>query len=118
MDKLLDTLWRKNFARAYRIAIDQSFLQDYPSKLNSKEYCSFKVFPNPFDQEITLTVNDNRIFVVSLEIINQTGQVILSKTDQKIAQGAYIINTSKLPEGLYFLRIQTPDKNLCLPIIK
>ncbi len=118
LDKLLDIQWRKNFARAYRIAIDQSFLQDYPSKLNGKEYSSFKVFPNPFDQEITLSVNDNRIFVVSLEIIDQTGRVVLTKTDQKIAQGTYIINTSKLPVGLYFLRVRTPDKNLCLPIIK
>lgn len=116
--KLLDEQWRKNFARAYRIAIAQSFLQDYPSKLNSEKYSSFKVFPNPFDQEITLSVNDRQIFITSLEILNQLGQVILKETSIKTGQNTYIVNTCGLSDGIYFLRVQTPDKNICIPIIK
>jgi N-acetylmuramoyl-L-alanine amidase len=119
LDKLLDTQWRKNFAKAYRIAIDQSFVQDYPSKLNREEYNSFKVFPNPFDQEITLSVNDNHIFVISLEILSQLGQVIHKETNMKPVQGStYVIDTRGLQNGIYFLRVQTPDKNICMPLIK
>lgn len=75
-----------------------------------------KIFPNPFNSEITLEFGDvekiNRI-----EVLNSLGQVVHVVDHNQINQGHIQLNIEQ-QAGIYLLRVYTPNEILVNTVIK
>ena len=62
-----------------------------------------EVFPNPFNQSLTLQFKSQHE-LTSLSLINTSGEIVMQA---KIKASEYIFNTEVLPAGLYLLKAET-----------
>ena len=60
----------------------------------------FDIYPNPFNNILTVTNED--LLTINIELMNIAGQSIISKTNN---DNNTILNTDKLPKGMYVLKI-------------
>ena len=60
------------------------------------------VYPNPFDQELNITLNSDQQGTLQLELYDMTGRMIRSTP---VVLGAALVqmSTSELPSGSYML---------------
>ncbi len=75
---------------------------------------SISIFPNPINNQ--LNVNSNYKGELNLRLLNSLGQVTSSNKLNGI--GNFNINTSALPEGVYFLELFNGSERLVKKIIK
>ena len=73
------------------------------------EWGSFKVFPNPAQNEVTLEMLGQE-GIHNMEIISTSGQVVWSEELDVTTYGFEIINISELPKGLYHVRMSGNEK--------
>jgi hypothetical protein len=59
------------------------------------------IFPNPFTNQINISSNNSYIIGSSVQLFDICGKMIL---EEKIIDSQTIIDTQKLPSGVYFLR--------------
>lgn len=80
------------------------------------ENIAIDVFPNPFQNELTINLLDNNDLTYHLEIYNLLGQTVYSTT----LSNSLTFDTSFLPKGTYFLSIfnQNEKKKLVKKIWK
>ena len=79
------------------------------------------VFPNPFNNNITLTLPDNINQNINVQLVNDIGQVIYTielfsgsrKTINLDIPGISLLNT-----GMYFLKVKTSEKVFMFKMIK
>lgn len=62
-----------------------------------------KVFPNPATESISLMVKNNNQDINSIKILNLNGVLIKQISQPKIINNQIIIETTKIPPGLYFI---------------
>lgn len=67
------------------------------SGVNEYEKIQFSIYPNPTTESINISGIDE----VQIQIVNETGHIVLKTNDTNI-------NVSNLSTGVYFCRIQTP----------
>jgi hypothetical protein len=63
------------------------------------ELASLSVFPNPVNEELTVTCSANA--VLPIEVLNVIGEVVLKEELHQTLK----INTSTFSQGIYFLRV-------------
>jgi hypothetical protein len=63
------------------------------------ELASLSVFPNPVNEELTVTCSANA--VLPIEVLNVVGEVVLKEELHQTLK----INTSTFSQGIYFLRV-------------
>ena len=80
-----------------------------PTLTKSQEEIS--VYPNPFENLITIGNLSNTNSVYSAEIFDLAGKLILSSNENKIS-------TEMLPKGFYFLTVKTDSKTITTKIQK
>lgn len=75
-----------------------------------------KVYPNPFNQEINLIIDDaqNEFFVI--EIIDMNGRILERKEFSN--QSHVVLSTHDFSEGVYSLRVITYSKTDVFKLIK
>lgn len=66
---------------------------------------SLEIYPNPAN-EIVNILNNNDLTISNIEIIDMFGRVVLC------AEGGNEINVSNLPQGEYFVKINTENKTI------
>lgn len=71
---------------------------------------ALEVYPNPFQSDVQIEVQDRSIVIQSLEILNVQGQVVADKPN---FEGKFI-NVSALPTGMYLLKIRTQTGEIAL----
>jgi hypothetical protein len=71
------------------------------------------VYPNPFNENLTVRSKDN--FIMSVELYNITGQRLLSIES---ISGNAVVNTQGLGKGVYFLKVQSDGRLELLKVIK
>lgn len=76
------------------------------NQLNSKG--SMQIAPNPASNKITISFKNNINFNFSIEIIDNLGKTIFSKSFQDANQTT--INTSSFAKGLYFISVVNQEK--------
>ena len=88
------------------------------NELVQEEY-SIKVFPNPFDQYISLEYRNDSYDPVRLEIFNELGQLIDTKeyNDQKTIN-ENLLTQPDISSGIYYLRFTIGYKNEMIKVIK
>ena len=76
---------------------------DNPDKeIHSEE--SVKVFPNPFNQDLTVEFITHEFERVSIEVFNMMGQKVmqvLNKPNLELGQNRIVVDTTDLPSGMY-----------------
>lgn len=65
-----------------------------------------KVFPNPVGSNLNIQIDENKISGYHVNIVNLTGQTILSK---KYSNPSISINADGFASGMYLLNIKTDD---------
>jgi hypothetical protein len=73
------------------------------------------VFPNPFADEIN--INLNGLDVQRIELYSSLGQLLEIVDESKIETDLIRLDIS-YPGNMFFLRIETSDRPIVLPIIK
>ncbi len=74
----------------------------------------FKIYPNPFDQHVTIELNEVSANS-EMEIRNLLGQVIQKHT---LNQRITFIDTDRLLSGIYILKIKSEDNSLSIKLLK
>ena len=75
------------------------------------EETAVSIYPNPAHGYVTISADR----LASIELINIMGQVVLSK---RIDSNSTTIDLQKLPNGIYFARIETPNSIITKKLIK
>ena len=80
---------------------------------------SYQLFPNPFDQQLSLQLDLKEATTVNLTLFTINGQV-LRKERQALPSGEnrVAIATSDLPVGMYLLGIATADGRIMERVVK
>lgn len=72
----------------------------------------FSLYPNPANNEMTLVaLGDEAFGKLRLEMIDLTGRVVQTETTVA-GQKATTVSTTHLPDGMYTLRISSPNQSL------
>lgn len=66
----------------------------------------FNLSPNPASEEIYLYYNTSTTTNLHIDLLNHTGQLINSKTQNNATTGNFRFDVSELPSGIYFFRIR------------
>ena len=93
-----------NGVHYYRLKIEEKDGVVTYSKIMSARWGSKKtlsVYPNPFNQALTIDLSDAKTEIAHFEIMDMTGRVHISET----INTADKINTENLPAGMYILRV-------------
>ncbi len=86
---------------------DTIIVKPVSTSLPTSSTRSIRVFPNPAKETIKLEIPDNKTSI-SVTIINSIGNVIRTYNTEK---AEYEISVENLPEGIYYLRVNTPFLN-------
>ncbi len=94
-------------------------LTDSDSDVNPVNYYSAVNYPNPFNPETTIEFNNVRKQSVNVSIYNMKGQKVVQLFDDVMEEGVNKLHWKGLDEngisvgsGVYFYRINTPDRKL------
>ncbi len=72
---------------------------------------SISVFPNPVGNQLSIRFDLNRTGDYLLEVQDVTGRLITRKLYREVDPGdVVVINTSGYTEGVYFLKVLTPER--------
>lgn len=82
--------------------------------LSESENSNFKIYPNPFLDEIVVSISDLKNDV-KLSIFNSLGQLVYQT---KVTKTNSVINLKELPSGLYFVRTEVLGQEKVLKLIK
>jgi uncharacterized Ntn-hydrolase superfamily protein len=90
-----------------------NFLAVEENELNSK----LSLFPNPASNQLTLQI-DTSIVLQKLAVFDVNGKKSLEQTDFKAQAFQHSLNVSKLPAGVYFLKVDSQQGTTTLKFVK
>ncbi|MBU0765249.1 MAG: T9SS type A sorting domain-containing protein, partial [Bacteroidetes bacterium] len=94
-------------------SIDYTFDLFFFDPLNtismSKTETPVTIFPNPGDGRFTVSLAGETIISVGVEILDVRGRIVYGAILENIGEGRFTINASGLTDGLYALRVRTPE---------
>lgn len=78
-----------------------------------------KVFPNPFNEQTTLTYNLPHATFVSIQVYNYLGELVETLVNESKQAGNHVsvFNTSNKSKGVYFIKINTTDTQKSMKVI-
>ena len=85
--------------------VSHTFSVDDPLSISENELTSLKVYPNPFQDIISLNANST---IIAAKLIDVLGKTVLEIQDDS---GISVINTKGLSQGLYFLKVTNAYNN-------
>lgn len=78
---------------------------------------AFELYPNPASANVKVSVELDATSDVELEILNLTGQVILSRKDEAIDQKIYELDLMEYAQGTYLVRLKVNGRSITRPLI-
>lgn len=75
----------------------------------------FNVYPNPFDNQLTVTLKEKTIFSYSIDIQNNLGQII---HEIQTSNHTTILDLSEFPSGVYFVNLRNSEGAKTIRVIK
>jgi hypothetical protein len=79
---------------------------------------SVKIFPNPFNNSLNITLNDLKVRKVIVTVTNVLGQVLYSESILNPTGTIQINNAAGFVNGIYFVAISSPEINITKKIVK
>ncbi len=91
-----------------------------PVYINTKQNSNIILYPNPGNDLTNLNYISEDGEPITICITDMTGRTLCCKTysDVKKGENNFPINTSGLSSGVYFMKINSPQKSNCLKFIK
>lgn len=95
------------------VGIENHLLPTSDKEINLKNY------PNPFSSTITIEYKLTKLENVQITVLNYLGQQV-ETIDQGLQSGRqqYVWDTSKLPNGIYFVKVRTGQEMATRKIVK
>ena len=91
---------------AYPVILEDLFLDD------------FKIFPNPFNNDLTIQMHSKEETLMGLKLFNIIGQLVYVKSSM-LNIGENSVNISPgISKGVYFLHVNLKDSNIIYKVIK
>jgi hypothetical protein len=88
---------------------------DGPTSVSIADHLfDIRLFPNPSEQQTTLSVKLENQSDISFEVFNQIGQSVYQLNDSAVKENQYNINTSLWAAGFYYLRLSANGKTVTL----
>jgi Zn-dependent metalloprotease len=75
-------------------------------------------YPNAFERELTLAINDPALSGGTVQIFNVSGQTVLNKTLSQAETSRIVIDVEQLKPGYYFLRLSNAGYSTGCKVIK
>lgn len=72
------------------------------------------VYPNPAHDFIAVDFAAEQPTAIAINIVNITGQTVYTKTISQVQQDRFTIDTSNLPSGTYFVKVNQQTKKLVI----
>lgn len=95
---------------------DYSGVEGGPVAEDSVSQLIIKTYPNPFNNSFTISVNkSSKVIGRYLRLYDVTGKLIIS---QIIQSQSTSLNTSRLPSGIYILKVETENGDFVYKLIK
>ena len=101
-------------------SIQGSIRQPYPLTISSKEVCDMKAYPNPFEDNITIyyhATEGNNVFILT----DVLGRIIRKQNIEQTQESdaTWQFNAlSRLPSGIYFIRLQNANGTQSVKVVK
>lgn len=92
----------------------------YPTSISNITASDLKVSlsPNPATDEVTINYNTQTAANTTLNIINITGQVVISKNLGNVQSGSETISLSRLPAGIYTMQFTSGTQQIKQKLVK
>jgi serine protease len=112
--------------------ICENDLGEFTAVQNQKAYCiiatkdallfeHIKIYPNPFEQQLTLDFAITEPQIIHIELLNAMGQKIAEVADSQYNVGSHSVSIRSvvdLPKGVYFIKMNTPNGSVMSKVIK
>ncbi len=106
------TLIVSNIYGSDSLTIEDYITVDPETGINNQNISQVKIYPNPVKDMLMISYSED---IESMEILSISGQVIIShECDDKLLE----IETSSLPDGIYFIRIKVGNEEVTRKIVK
>jgi len=108
--KTIDNDGSFDYSRSVRVA-----------KENQREIEEISVYPNPFNSELYLKVENSQEVIGQITIIDVQGRKILDAKSFNLSEGTNILKIEEselLTAGVYFIEIKTGEKTQTIKLIK
>lgn len=100
-------------------AIDDLYIQDPITGLESKSISSISVYPNPVKDFVYISSKLSAGEKLTLQVMQQNGQVITNEVvSENDGEANHQLDFSQLPNGLYLLRISTGNTTEVRKVVK
>jgi len=98
--------------------IKRDYVYYYTNRINKKDQ-RIAAFPNPVNNEVTISYYLSCKSFVNLKIYNLEGREVISieKSYQSVGNNQIILNTEFLPEGIYLYTLKTENENISKQLI-
>ncbi len=111
----------ENIKACFPNAFFKEDLPDFKNTKNNKDAAdkSFKVFPNPFENNLNIRMNTENSEIITIQLVNLLGQVTqVEKKDLMKGLNEFNLNLKdNIPSGIYYLQITGKDYKLQYPIV-
>ncbi|MCS6973118.1 MAG: T9SS type A sorting domain-containing protein [Cyclobacteriaceae bacterium] len=97
-------------------AIDNLYIQDPITAIESSVASEISVYPNPFNRELFITATEGE--AVSVELISSSGQRVLTGQYDGAPETSITLPTDALPSGLYIIKIRTSSGTSIRKVLK
>lgn len=88
--------------------------------LSLKDILSWKLYPNPVKDKLTIELNLTADTKVNVQVISKDGRLLLNADKGMLSQGQQQLNfnVQNLANGTYFIRVKAGDKTYTQTIVK
>jgi len=109
------TKWPVYYAIGER-EIGDEVVTDIPETPEREEPLS--CYPNTFERELTVAVNDPTLVGGTVQVFNIAGQAILSRPVGDVQDSRIVLDVEKLSPGYYYLRLSGAARNAGCKVVK
>ncbi|HYG50927.1 MAG TPA: T9SS type A sorting domain-containing protein [Flavobacteriales bacterium] len=114
--------WFAPFSSGIDLTFDICVYAAYANAIaeNKEKNISLSVYPNPARETVHVVYADNEIQLTNIEIVNMSGQVVMSQPVQQSTNSIHreIIDIQTLPPGIYAVKLIATDKQVFRPLVK
>jgi hypothetical protein len=95
-----------------KVNLDSSIISGVSNPIN--ENFSMELYPNPANNQVTVSYENKTNGVVNFTLVNVYGQAVYTRSLNDFGAGAYnlLINTSDLAAGIYFMNMEVEGSSL------
>ncbi|MFN8322381.1 MAG: T9SS type A sorting domain-containing protein [Chitinophagales bacterium] len=77
------------------------------------------VYPNPFNSEVSISLQKENLHQATFTITNSLGQIIYQRAENNLSQGyTKMLDLRYLPKGLYFITVEADGERVVRRVVK